>query len=204
MDEKIEKIREQILDSQEKYGNELGIIYSVFKVDYTKKSEVYAAGTRAEFELSKELGVPYGIRKEANFDSTAPNGVRYSGGSTFKTAEEATSPKDKEAIEQRKRRMEQLRQSAKENPEMYDEEGQIRVEELDMDIPMTQRELIDAGLDPKNFGWKSLEQIKEEANAKVTPKTISKATSDLPTRVINQVRQFFSRGKDDRNNGRGE
>lgn len=201
-EEKRNYIRHKILSYKGENVDSIGIIQSHLKRDDIEllEEEVYEAGTEAEYELSIEFSTPFTVRED--FWTQYPNGTTYEGGSSFRKGEECTSLKDKDMIEQRKRRMEQLRQSAEENPQMYEQEGRIMVQYLD--IPMTQRELIDAGLDPERFGWKSLEQIKEESKKEVTPKTISKLTSGLPKRAIEAIKGLFSRKKDERKDERGE
>lgn len=77
-------------------------------------------------------------------------------------------------------------------------------EMFNLDIDITPRELAKSGIDYEDFNWKSLEQIKEEEKAKVTSKIISMATTSLPMRAINRVKEIFSREKSHENIEKGE
>ena len=96
-----------------------------------------------------------------------------------------------------------LRQRMSETPAEFEKQGQIIVG--DHVIPMTKKELVEAGLDPERFGWKSLEQVKHEEiqqNSRVTSKSIAHATMGLPIRAIGGVRKIFLKEKG--KNQRGE
>lgn len=156
----INDIRQKILGSNVEYGDELGIIQSIVKLNDRIVENIYEAGTKAEFELSKELKVPYNFCEDDKLCSITQKGLTYEGGNSFKIAEKCTLLREKDALAKRKKVMEQLKQLLEENPETCNREGKIIVKGLA--IPMTQKELIEVGLVPESFGWKPLEQIKEE------------------------------------------
>lgn len=156
--EKLKKdIKQKILGACAEYGDDIGIIQSIVMLNGRIVKEIYEAGTKAEFELSNELKVPYNFYEPNNFYGTAQN---CEGGSSFKEADKCTLLKEKDALAKRKKRMTKLKQLLEENPETYNIKGKIPVKGLD--IPFTQKELIEAGFIPEKFGWKPLEHIYEE------------------------------------------
>ena len=150
------EIRQKILNSCQDYGDELGIIRSIVKVNNKIVENIFDAGTKAEFELSKELKVPYNFYEDDSLYSVTQKGMIFEGGNSFKIAEKCTLLREKDALAKRKKRMDQLKKLLEENPEQYNQEGKIIVKGLN--IPMTQKELIDIELMPEKFGWKSLNQ----------------------------------------------
>ena len=201
--DKINEIRSKILGAQETYGDEIGIIESKLIIDDILRSHSRDAGTRAEYELAKEFGVPFRVVAEDDFYSVAPNGRTYEGGREFKSEDKCTSPEELKMIEERKARSEQLKHMLEETPEILEQQGRITVK--GKEIPMTQRELIEAGLDPDAFDWKSLEQVRDgEDKESISSRDISEATIGLPKRVIETIKGFFSRERDIKNNERGE
>ena len=96
-----------------------------------------------------------------------------------------------------------LRRRLAEQPAEFKKPGQIIIGEHV--IPMTKKELVEAGLDPDGFGWKSLEQVKHEEmkkKAMVTAKSIARATMGLPKRAVDSARGLVTKEKDE--NQRGE
>ena len=85
-----------------------------------------------------------------DFYSIAPNGRTYEGGREFKSEDRCTSTKEIDMIQERKARSEELKHLLEESPEVFEQQGRIEI--MGKEIPMTQRELIEAGLDPDTFG----------------------------------------------------
>lgn len=150
------EIRQKILNSRQEYGDEIGIIRSIVKVNNKIVENIFDAGTKAEFELSKELKVPYNFYEDDSLYSITQKGMIFEGGNSFKIAEKCTMLREKDAIAKRKKRMSQLKKAIEEEPEKYNQEGKIIVKGLS--IPVTQKELIDIELLPEKFGWKPLKQ----------------------------------------------
>ena len=201
--DRINEIRTKILGAQEKYGGELGIIDSKLLTDGILRSHTRNVGTKAEYELAKEFSVPFGVVAEDDFYSIAPNGRTYEGGREFISEDRCTSQEDIKMIQERRARLEELKKLLEESPEKFEQQGRITVK--GDEIPMTQRELIEAGFDPEVFGWKSLEQIKDGADKRgISSRDISEASLGLPKRVLETIRGFLSRERDSKNNERGE
>lgn len=122
---------------------------------------------------------------------------------TFKSYRECEL-EEKQKIREYEQRVTEILTS---EDERFDIPGRIRIpvymgSTFYLDIDVTPRELAEAGIDYKDFNWKSIEHAKEEQKARITPKTISKATSGLHTRAINHIKELFSKRKDNRNNER--
>lgn len=149
-----DEIKQKILKSYEVYGDELGIIRSVVKVNNKVVENIFDAGTKAEFELSKELKVPYNFYEDDSIYSVTQKGMIFEGGNSFKIAEKCTLLREKDAIAKRKKRMSQLKQLLEEDEEVFNKDGIIIVKGLE--IPITQKELIDIELLPEKFGWRPL------------------------------------------------
>lgn len=154
------QIKEKILNSQNEYGCELGIIRSIVKVNNKVVENIFDAGTKAEFELSKELRIPYNFYENNSLYSSTQKGLIFEGGNSFKLAEKCTLLREKDAIAKREKRMSELRKLLEEDLETFEKDGVIIVKGLEISI--TQKELIQRNLLPEKFGWKSLQQETDE------------------------------------------
>lgn len=206
---KVEEIRQDILTTNE-YSSEYGIIsINEACLDYdfgAYTTEEYGTvkrmvATRHEYVLSMQYG-------EWLYDERiGKRGGRYDPYyySRF-DREDANTPLNlREQIRRKQAKMELMRKRIEEYPAEYTMPGQIEVN--GMAIPLTKKELIESGLDPDMFGWKSLERAKraeKKEQAMVTAKSIASATKELPKRAIESVRAVFSREKDERKDERGE
>lgn len=197
MNEEIEKIRQDIIS-----GNVSDLEYGIITIKEDTVGITHEVGNQHEFELSQKYGAPFNIGKDYMRDYGGY--VEYKK-SSFSKADEDTPSELKEQIRNRQNRMEQMQKRVKEYPAQYMLKGQVEVN--GMVIPMTKKELIESGLDPEMFGWKSLEEVKraeKKEQATVTAKSIASATKGLPKRAIESVRSLFSREKDERKDERGE
>ena len=199
------EIRQKILNSRQEYGDELGIIRSIVKVNNKTVENIFDAGTKAEFELSKELKVPYNFYEDDSLYSITQKGMIFEGGNSFKIAEKCTLLREKDVLAKRKKRMNKLKKAIEEDPEQYNQEGEIIVKGLN--IPMTQKELIDIELLPEKFGWKPLNQEigdtitqvdsnkKDEGQEENTDnsKGSSFAMIEYKPKKMSRIRNFFRR-----------
>ena len=173
------EIKQKILGACAEYGDNPGIIQSVVKLNNRIIEDIFVAGTKAEFELSKELNTPYNFYEADNFYGITQ---RYEGGNSFKKADKCTLLKEKDALAKRKKIIAQLKQSLEENSENYNTEGKIAVKGLD--IPFTQKELIEVGFIPESFGWSPLENTYEEkANENENLKSDDKTNKKKPISI---------------------
>lgn len=202
-----EEIRKMILETNEE-ENRVGKITKNVRDDSTdewimakhgwKWTDVEQwIGTYHEFELARKLRVPFDIGQDRNFVGDASGNHVFILESNFEELDQ-NDPRAKKKQE----RMDMLRRKMTETPAEFDRQGQIVI--CGHVIPFTKKELIEAGLDPEQFGWKSLEQVKyEEIQQKAgeTAKSIAHATMGLPKRAIDGVRNLFSREKDEKQRG---
>lgn len=155
-------------------------------------------GTYHELELSKKLRVPFDIGQDRNFVGDASGNNVFILESHFEELDQ-NNPE----VVRKQEKMNLLRRRMTEQPTEFEKPGQIMIGEHV--IPMTKKELVEAGLDPDGFGWKSLEQVKHEEikkKATITAKSIARATMGLPKRAIDSARGLIAKEKDD--NQRGE
>lgn len=203
LEDRIREIRQEILSGKDK-DSEYGIINIVnFYIDYDfgayreeniTFSEI--VGNKHEWELSRKYNIPFNI-DERHHDLWKENHE-----SSFKNVDEIASLKLdetrvlelKEKIKRRQAKMQLLRKKAEDYPAEYMMQGQIIVK--GMAIPVTKKELIESGLDPAMFGWKSLEEVKraeKKGQAIVTAKSIAHATLELPKRAVEGVKELFTK-----------
>lgn len=148
-------------------------------------------GSYHELELSRIFRVPFDIGQDRSDEGDMSGNNVFVLESHFEELEQ-----DNPEVIKRQDRMNLLRQRMSETPAEFEKQGQIIVG--DHVIPMTKKELVEAGLDPERFGWKSLEQVKHEE----IQKAIAHATMGLPKRAIDGVRKIFLKEKGE--NQRGE
>lgn len=150
-----------------------------------------------EYDLSQKFGVPFkDLRDRITYvHSSHPF---YEDEKVHSVTFEEANQQNIE-IQKRIRKTKRMQEEVRRNPMQYQQAGQIVVNGYN--IPITRQELIEAGLDPKMFGWKAVEQVKSEGRKEqgiVTPKSIAHNTRGLPKRAIESVRSLFSREKDER------
>lgn len=198
----VEEIRQDILTTNEALS-EYGIIsingayldydwgaYTTREMGTVKRM----IATSHEYHLSLNYGVPFNVTKELKrggmFDP-----YYYS---RFDREDENTPLNLKEQIRKKQAKRELMRKRIEEYPAEYTKQGQIEVN--GMAIPMTKKELIESGLDPDMFEWKSLE-VAKRAKAKektvVTAKSIAHATLGLPKRAFESIRELFTKENED-------
>lgn len=177
MSHEIEEQIKSILFSKDRKDNQIGIIQTISKHSSFLQNK---AGTLKEFKLLQNFSGPY-HRDDLKF---------------LVETDERLIMDDiiKMGLVRNKRRdiKKELRQNS--DPK-YDEPGVITFYHghQAINISITQRELIEANLNPATLNWKSLEQIKQE-ETKISSKDIAIATkSCISQKLLNAVRNTFEK-----------
>ncbi len=141
-----EKIKQELLNLN---GNEIGLFVYVDHDDLKEThEETYYAGTPKEVEFSNKYGIPFPKREYRRVSIDYDSVEKYS---AFRI-DYLTLPQ-RNGIEKEIARREALKQIVNANPEKYSVLGNIEIDGVQ--ISVTQKELIDAGIDPQLFGWVS-------------------------------------------------
>ena len=175
----IEELKEIILNREGNDEQVFEIIVDADSFDGYYPDTKRFIGTKQEVILSRKFRVPFDIGH-----------CFYIVGASFMNGRDASSkmvtlnpldPNDPRTRKKRER-IEMLRRKMTENPAEYEMQGQIIV--CGMDIPMTKRELIEAGLDPKLMGWISLEQTKRKAFRENLTVHITQVKAQIHRKVV--------------------
>lgn len=154
------EIRDTLLG---KSGSEIGLIVQVTDDQFsnTYRESVFV-GTEKEAKLSNRFGIP--LREEihtAHLHDPIDIYNEYRGDSKLTLAQ-------MNAIAGRKKSLEDLQRQVKENPERFSKAGVVVIAGIAIDV--TEQELIEAGVDPNTFGWRTIEEYNQnkESSGSIT------------------------------------